>query len=462
MQLTALLHQNFPYTPTPGQEVLFGKLAHFMGVQAKSRQVFILKGYAGTGKTAVLQALAKSMQQLKHKTLLLAPTGRAAKVLGRSAGQEAFTIHRQLYKPVQHPFSGQISTELRKNYHSYTLFIVDEASMVSAGSSSDEEGLLSDLIFFVFSKPGNALLLVGDPAQLPPVGEACSVGLETDVLRFAYELEVHEHTLTEVSRQQADSGILINATYLRECLQQRPAQLQLNTSGYSDVFQLPEERLLDALRYSFKLAGVGNTLLICATNEETIRLNKRIRQEVLGYTEGPREGEMLMIARNNYQSMPKESKLSYLANGEFVEVEQVLDEEERYGFRFMRLLLRLPDEPHEPAFESLILPETLESTHTSLPEARSRQLFEAVSRNYRFLNRARQVRALKKDPYLNALQVKHAYALTCHKAQGGQWDHVLLHAGFWLHEPNNTDKLRWLYTAITRASKALFILKPQL
>ncbi|WP_224999881.1 ATP-dependent RecD-like DNA helicase [Cesiribacter sp. SM1] len=462
MQLAELLLHNFPFTPTAEQEALFVKLEAFLAAPAIRKQVFILKGYAGTGKTVVLQTLAKSLKKHRQSVELLAPTGRAAKVLAKSAGQEAYTVHRQLYKLVQHPFSGQIDMQLRKNYHSNTLFVVDEASMLSTESSSSEQGVLQDLIGFVFSRTGNALLLVGDPAQLPPVAEPTSVALEADVLRFAYGLEVQEHTLTEVSRQQEGSGILVNATYLRQCMEDPPKQLRIKTAGFRDIFQLPEQRLLEGLRYSFKKDGWENTLVICATNEEAVRLNQLIRQEILNFSADVVTGDLLMIARNNYQSLPKGSKINYLANGEFVEVVEVMGEEERFGFNFLKLKLRLPDEQEQPAFDSLILTETLGSTQPALPDNRSRSLFEAVSRNYRYMPRSRQVRALRKDPYLNALQVKFAYALTCHKAQGGQWNTVLLQPQFWLLEPNTADKLRWFYTAVTRASKELFIINPAL
>jgi exodeoxyribonuclease-5 len=462
MHLAELLSNNFPFTPTQEQEALFTKLAQFIEAPGKGKQVFILKGYAGTGKTVVLQTLARCLKKLRHSVELLAPTGRAAKVLAKSAVQEAYTVHRQLYKLVQHPFSGHIDMQLRKNYHSHTLFVVDEASMLSTESGSTGQGVLQDLVDFVFSRPGNALLLVGDPAQLPPVAEPTSVALEVDVLRFAYGLEVAEHTLTEVSRQQEGSGILVNATYLRQCMADPPKQLRIKTSGFGDIFQLPEQRLLEGLRYSFQKDGWENTLVICATNEEAVRLNQLIRQEILNFSAEVVAGDLLMIARNNYQSLPKGSKINYLANGEYVEVVEVLGEEERFGFAFMKLKLRLPDEPAQPAFSSLILTETLGSVQPALPDNRSRSLFEAVSRNYRSMPRSKQVRALRKDPYLNALQVKFAYALTCHKAQGGQWNTVLLQPQFWLLEPNTADKLRWFYTAVTRASKELFIINPAL
>jgi exodeoxyribonuclease-5 len=462
MHLAERLHTNFPHTPTDEQLCLFQKLEQFVRATGSQKSAFILKGYAGTGKTLVLQTLAKSLQQARQKVELLAPTGRAAKVLSRSAGQEAYTIHRQLYKPVQHPYSGKLDIQLRKNYRTRTLFIVDEASMLSSEGGSDQQGVLTDLIRFVFSQPGNALLLVGDPAQLPPVGETTSIALEADVLRYAYGLAVEEHILTKVSRQQQGSGILTNATYLRQCLEQPPQQLALKTAGYTDLYQLPEGRLIDGLRYTLAKDGAENMLIICATNEEAARLNNLVRQKILGLPQQLSAGDLLMIARNNYQGLPGKSKLSYLANGEFVAVQEVLGEEECYGFQFLRLRLRLPDQSKEPPFDSMVLAETLSSTQPALPDARNRELFEAVSRSVRYMSRARQVRALQKDPYLNALQVKYAYALTCHKAQGGQWNTVLLQPQFWLYEPNSADKLRWFYTAITRASQSLYIIKPGL
>lgn len=462
MSITDLLQQYFPFSPTDEQQVLFQKLADFQETPSRGKPCFLLRGYAGTGKTVVLQTLSKSLRKKRQKVVLLAPTGRAAKILSKNSEQEAFTIHSQLYKPVQHPFSGRMDMQPRKNYHSFTLFVVDEASMLSGEGGSGEGGLLGDLIDYVFSQPGNALLLVGDPAQLPPVGEQTSLALEEDVLRWAYGLDVLSHSLTVVNRQQEGSGILANATYLRNNLQQVPRHLLLTTAGYSDVFQLPEERLIEGLRYTYAKEGPGNTLVICASNEEATRTNELIRRHILDYTEEVVAGDLLMIARNNYQSLPKKSGLSYLANGEFAEVVEVLGEEERFGFRYLRLLLRLPDEPKEPSFESLIFLETLASSQPALSEERSKQLFETASRNYRYLARTKQVRALRKDPHLNALQVKFAYALTCHKAQGGQWRTVILQPQFWLREKNTADKLRWFYTAITRATQELYIINPRL
>ncbi|EMR03626.1 ATP-dependent DNA helicase [Cesiribacter andamanensis] len=462
MPLTERLHQHFPFSPTAEQEALFRKLADFMAPTSRAKPCFLLKGYAGTGKTVVLQALTKSLRQQRKKVLLLAPTGRAAKILSKNSGQEAYTIHSQLYKPVQHPYSGQMDMQLRKNYHRNTLVIVDEASMLSGEGGKSDGGLLADLTNWVYSQPGNALLLVGDPAQLPPVGERTSLALEEDVLRWAYGLDLETHSLSEVSRQQQGSGILANATYLRQCLEELPQQLQLTTSGYRDVFQLPEERLMEGLRWAYQHEGAGNTLFLCATNEEAAKTNALIRSAILGYRQEVVAGDLLMIARNNYQALPKNSKLSYLANGEFAEVTHVMGEEQRFGFRFLRLKLRLPDEPALAPFESFVLMETLDSRHPSLPEERSRSLFEGASRQYRYMARSKQVRSLRKDPYLNALQVKFAYALTCHKAQGGQWKTVLLQPRFWVREPNTPDKLRWFYTAITRASDTLYLLNARL
>ncbi len=448
----------FAHSPTPQQEVLFRKLEEFIEAPNREMHAFLLKGYAGTGKTSVIKALAKTLRKFNFRVVLLAPTGRAAKVVAHHTRRKSYTIHRQIYKQVQHPYSGNVEFKLRKNYQKNAVFVVDEASMISHQPRSGDPSMLTDLIGYVFSHPTNRLVIIGDPAQLPPVGHSSSAALSAEVLRYAYRLNVIEHQLTEVVRHATQSGILANATSLRNALEQ-PGTIKIHTKPYPDIYHMPEERLKEGLSYAYLKYGLHQTLLISPSNRETVRYNQLIRQSILHRQKVVEQGDLLMVTRNNYQALPKGYPLTFLANGEFVEVQEVMDTELRYGFNFMTLMLRLPDYPRQPPFAGKILLPTLNSTTPSLSDTQNKQLYEAVAEDYQsIVAPSRRLKAIRKDDYLNALQVKFAYALTGHKAQGGQWKCVFVAPDYLTASPPTPDTIRWLYTAFTRATDELYLI----
>ena len=453
----------FSHAPTPQQQQLFQQLGDFIAAPSGCKTTFLLRGYAGTGKTSVIKALAKTLRKFQYRVVLLAPTGRAAKVVAHHTRRKSYTIHRQIYKQVQHPYSGSVEFKLRKNYQQRAVFVVDEASMISHESHTGEASMLTDLIQYVFSHPDNKLVVIGDPAQLPPVGHSSSAALHAEVLRHVYQLQVLEHQLTEVVRHATQSGILANATALRNALAQAAPQQSLSvavrTKQYQDVYHMPRERLQEGLSYAYLKYGLHQTLLISPSNREAVHYNQLIRRDILHRQQVVEPGDLLMVTRNNYRALPKSHPLSFLANGEFVEVEAVVSEESRYSFDFMNLHLRLPDYPRQPAFEGKILLPTLNSTTPSLSDAQNKQLYEAVAQDYQHISQpSRRLKTIRKDDYLNALQVKFAYALTGHKAQGGQWKCVFVAPGYLTDSTPTTDTLRWLYTAFTRATDELYLI----
>ena len=460
---TDYLLKFFSHPPTPQQHQLFHKLNDFVLSPDGQKTTFLLKGYAGTGKTSVIKALAKTLRKFHYRVVLLAPTGRAAKVVAQHTRRKSYTIHRQIYKQVQNPYSGSVEFKLRKNYQKRAVFVVDEASMINHEPRSGETSMLTDLIEYVFGHPNNKLVIIGDPAQLPPVGHSSSAALNAEVLQYVYQLHVLEHQLTEVVRHTTQSGILANATVLRNALPQTddaaPAAVSIHTKSYPDIFHMPQERLNEGLSYAYLKYGLQQTLLISPSNRETVRYNQLIRQSILHRQQTVEPGDLLMVTRNNYRALPKGFPLSFLANGEFVEVEEVLTTESRYGFTFMNLRLRLPDYPRQSPFEGKILLPTLNSTTPSLSDAQNKQLYDAIAEDYQHIARPSQrLKAIRKDEYLNALQVKFAYALTGHKAQGGQWKCVFVSPGYLTDAAPNADILRWLYTAFTRATQELYLI----
>lgn len=464
-----ILLNHFPFLPTSDQQELFRHIDKFLAVPPATKAAFILKGYAGTGKTTVITTLTKAFKKMGYPSVLLTPTGRAAKIVSQYTKRKAYTIHRQIYKQVQNPFSGSIQFELQKNYQQHTLYIVDEASMINhrgeyhRGKQGDSN-LLDDLLTYVFSNEANRMIFIGDSAQLPPVGQPLSFALSCEKLSSLYHIETYEHQLTEVVRHQQKSGILENATRLRNLLHNRQTGLQLETmvfttKDYADIFRMPSDKLTEGLSYAYLKHGINNTLLVCPSNQEAARFNQYIRREILHRRSEIEAGDLLMIVRNNYQILPKSSRVGFLANGEFAEIVEVVNQEEAYGFRFANVLLRLPDYPRQKIFQCKILLDTLTNDLPTLSANDSKELYESVAVDYQHIpQRSRQLKSIRKDPYLNALQVKFAYALTCHKAQGGQWEAVFVHPGHLGKAPLNPETIRWLYTAFTRARKELFML----
>ena len=424
-----------------------------------SYPVMVLQGFAGTGKTSVVSAMVKTLPLFNYKFLLLAPTGRAAKVLSAYTSRSAFTIHKIIYKQVADPKSGLLVFKRVKNYNKNTIFIVDEASMLSESNSFGDNGLLKDLLEFVFEHQSNKLLLIGDTAQLPPVGQSFSAGLDYNHLKTITGKKVLFTKLTEVMRQNEDSGILNNATNLRLQLENDDVRVQLKTGGLPDVFRMGSEKLADGLNYAYDKFGLEETIVICRSNRDAVQYNQHIRSELLFRTEELEAGDILMIVRNNYFYVPDDAPSGFLANGDFVEVRKIVSFEELYNYRFATLeLVLLNDEDSQP-FEAKVLLDTLHTHAPALTPDQNKDLYLAILEDYTgYENKKELNEALSKDPYLNALQVKFAYAITCHKSQGGQWSAVFINHGYLTEDYLNKEFVRWLYTGITRAKDEVFLI----
>lgn len=394
---------------------------------------------------------------MNYKTLLLAPTGRAAKVISGYSGKSAFTIHKVIYKLKADPSSGSISFTLQKNYNKNTLFVVDEASMLSDSGEFGSSNVLSDLLEFVFSNSNNKLLFVGDSAQLPPVGQTLSKALDPHFFE-SKGFKVYDSHLNEVMRQELNSGILKNATIVRDQIDIETSALTIQTKGYNDIFRIDSEKLEDGLRYGYDKFGLGETIIICRSNKVAVRYNQYIRSQILFNESEIDAGDMIMCVRNNYFYTPEQSAAGFIANGDILEIRKVYGEEERYGFRFVDLEVKFLDIDSDDTFEVKAILDSLYYPHPSIPQENSKELYEKVMADQGTVKSRKQMKEfLRNDPYLNALQIKFAYAFTCHKAQGGQWSTVFIDHGYMNAEKDN-EYLRWIYTALTRASKELYLM----
>ncbi len=454
-----LLEQQFGKTPTAQQQEVFGILQKFLKA-LNNNECFLLKGYAGTGKTTLISALVKVLPKIAIKSVLLAPTGRAAKVISNYSGKKAFTIHKRIYRK-KSAMTPDMSFTLGENLSENTLFIVDEASMISDQSSEySRKSLLQDLVSYVYNDKNCKLMLVGDTAQLPPVGSSYSAALDMKVLQQNFDLEVFSYELTDVVRQEKQSGILQNATEIRELIRTETQIFpKFNIKGYSDIYRMTGERLVEGLNYSYSKYGMDNTLVICRSNKNANAFNQNIRNRILYREEELTGGDLIMVVRNNYYWLqPDENNGGFIANGDIACVRKVKNVHEQYGFRFAEVVLELIDFPDEEPLTCKVMLDTLYTETPSLSTLESKRLYEAVSEDYKHIeNKRLRNMELKKDPYYNALQIKFAFAVTCHKAQGGQWDAVFIDQGYITDEMMNTDFLRWLYTAVTRTTKELFL-----
>ena len=451
---------NFPYKPTFEQEKVVKILADFLFCR-KTDSLFLLKGYAGTGKTSLIGALVKTLDQLEQKCILMAPTGRAAKVFSHYAGHPAYTIHKKIYR--QKSFSNEIDNfSMNDNLYQHTLFIVDEASMIAneglSGSMFGTGRLLDDLIQYVYSGQGCRLMLIGDTAQLPPVGEEESPALSADVLK-GYGLEVYEGLLTEVVRQLQDSGILWNATELRRYIAEEDffTLPPIKVEGFPDIKVIPGNELIEAISDSYDHVGMDETIVVCRSNKRANIYNKGIRNTILYREEELETGDLLMVAKNNYFWTEGCKEIDFIANGDIAVVRRVRREREMYGFRFADVLLRFPDY-NDMELEVKLLLDTLHTETPALPKEMNDKLFYSVMEDYADISVKRErMKKMKADPHYNALQVKYAYAVTCHKAQGGQWKRVFLDQGYMTEDMLSPDYFRWLYTAFTRATDTLYL-----
>lgn len=454
------IEANFAFQPTAEQAQALEALAAFL-LSKQPDSLFLLKGYAGTGKTSLVGALVKTLDQLQQKVVLLAPTGRAAKVFARYAGHPAYTIHKKIYR--QRAFSNELDNfALSDNLHQHTLFLVDEASMVAneglSGAVFGTGRLLDDLVQYVYSGQGCRLLLLGDTAQLPPVGEEESPALSAPMLE-GYGLQVSEVQLTRVVRQMDTSGILFNATRLRRMLAdgQFFDYPRFRLHGFPDIRRIGGDELIEALSSSYDRVGMDETMVICRSNKRANLYNQGIRNTILYREEELSSGDWLLVAKNNYFWTEGNKEVDFIANGDIAVVRRVRRTRELYGFRFADVSLVFPDYD-DWELDATVLLDTLRSDYPSLSREDSDRLFHTILEDYADLPRkADRMKKMKADPHYNALQVKYAYAVTCHKAQGGQWSHIYLDQGYLTEEMLTPDYFRWLYTAFTRATEQLYL-----
>lgn len=480
--LKSRILEQFRLVPTSQQAELLELLVQFLlpstDKNKLGKPVFILRGYAGTGKTSLISALVKTMAQLEQKCVLMAPTGRAAKVLAHYADFPAYTIHKRIYK-FDFDSVGGAKYTIDFNRVKETLFIVDEASMIDIDS-----GVLHDLISYVFSGANCKLILMGDTAQLPPVGSSESPALSESVMS-SLGLDVTEYTLTDVVRQSQESSILSNATYLRNLLPNSKSMFSSQSLDFGempkltfarDTINLPGNELIETLSDSYDRFGIEETAVVCRSNKRANIYNQGIRTQILDYEEELEPGDILMIAKNNYYWLDKnypplpptssdkqsgtdnQQFVSFLANGDIAVVRRVSHEHELYGFRFAECDIELPDYDNLPLSVTVLL-DTLHAEAPSLTEEQNETLFTRVLEDYEHLSTKKErMQALREDPHFNALQIKYAYAVTCHKAQGGQWRNVFIDQGFVAPEMIDTEYFRWLYTAFTRATHKAYLI----
>ena len=462
--------QQFGFPPTQEQAHALEVFAEFL-TDRDPHAVMILRGSAGTGKTTLSGAIVRTLKEIRQKVMLLAPTGRAAKVFSLNSGSPAYTIHRRIYR--EKSFSGvEGQFNLNDNLYTDTLFMVDEASMIAnmglGGMSFGSGCLLDDLVHFVYQGRNDRLLLIGDKAQLPPVGEEESPALHAAMLE-GYGLKVYECDLNEVLRQSEESGILYNATMIRQMITHDDiTQLpKIHFAGYSDIKQMPGDELIESLAYSYHHVGLDDTIVVTRSNKRANIFNQGIRNMVLDREEELSQGDILMIVKNNYYWMEEERKSNnklqsneipaFLANGDRAKVLKVRRRIDLYGFRFATLLLQFPDYGNYE-LEATVLLDTLTSEAPALTHEQQEQLFHQIEEDYQDIPlKTDRMKAIRQNQFFNALQVKFAYAVTCHKAQGGQWAHVYVDQGYMTDDMLNPDYIHWLYTAFTRATEMLYL-----
>ena len=459
----------FPFEPTAEQSVAMNRLAIFVNNPAP-RQVFLMKGYAGTGKTVIISALVRALVKHRRRVVLMAPTGRAAKVFSNTSGFPACTIHKKIYR--QKSIVDMGSFQLDRNMHEHTVFLVDEASMISnegiSGSAFGTGRLLDDLISYVYSGVDCRLLMLGDQAQLPPVGEHESPGLSAQVLT-SYGLNVSEFCLENVMRQMQESGILHNATALRDFTVNTNITdaFRFKLDGFKDVVKISGNELIETLSTCYSRDGIDETMVLCRSNKRAIIYNNGIRNTILDREDELCRGDSVMIVKNNYywteQLIAQEGADSYtelpsfIANGDIAVIRRVRRQRELYGFRFEDAVLSFPDYD-DLEMEVTLLLDTLHSEAPSLTREESDKLFNNVMEDYEEIrSKKEKMKLLRENKHFNALQIKYAYAVTCHKAQGGQWKNIFIDQGFIPQDGRDEEYYRWLYTALTRATQTVYL-----
>ncbi len=465
IKTTALFYTHllkaFPHQPTILQEELFKQFAFFLFSKEKEA-LFLLKGYAGTGKTTSISTIVNNLWQTGYKAVLLAPTGRAAKVIANYAKKEAFTIHKKIYFP-KRVKGGGLSFVLKPNKHTNTIFFVDEASMIPERSGSQANfasfSLLEDLMQYIYGGQNCKLVLIGDTAQLPPVKLALSPALDFDKLTLDYNKEVSAVELIEVMRQQEHSGILKNATLLRNMIadyyKENTFKFDLNQP---DVIRLIDGyEIEDAINSSYDNNSVEDTAIIVRSNKRANQYNQQIRLNIRGKESDISSGDFIMVVKNNYYWLEDSSDAGFIANGDTCEILEIFSRKELYGFHFAEAKIRMIDYPNQIPFETVLLLDTLTANTPSLAYEDSNRLYQEIAKDYAHLPKYKAFQSIKENKFFNALQIKFSYAVTCHKAQGGQWKNVFIEKP-WLPDGESIDYWRWLYTAITRAQEKVYLL----
>ncbi|QNM86746.1 AAA family ATPase [Polaribacter pectinis] len=453
------LLKKFPHSPTIKQSKLLRLLSDFIFDEDKDA-LFLLKGYAGTGKTTTISTFVNSLWSAGKKAVLLAPTGRAAKVIAIYSKKPAFTIHKKIYFPKKQS-NGSVDFVLQPNKHRNTIFIIDEASMIPDGKQNqqlfDTKSLLDDLISYVYSGHQCKLIFIGDTAQLPPVKLDVSPALEADTLQYSFDKNVTEIELDEVMRQHENSGILANATLLRLLIENDSKNFKFDVD-FPDIKRLEDGYdIEDAIVTAYDNNGVEDTAFIVRSNKRANQYNQQIRYNIRGQENEISAGDYIMIVKNNYFWLQESSAAGFIANGDICEVLKLFSIKELYGFRFAEVEMRMIDYPDMQPFETVLLLDTLTSESPSLTYDESNKLYQAVKEDYAHETKYKQFLAIKKNKYFNALQIKFSYAMTCHKSQGGQWKTVFVEQPY-LPDGVSKEYFRWLYTAITRAQEKLYLI----
>jgi ATP-dependent exoDNAse (exonuclease V) alpha subunit len=468
MDKASIIASSYQFQPTGEQLVFCRQMAEFLSGEIDNK-CFILRGYAGTGKTTSVAALVKALPAFRLRASLLAPTGRAAKVMTSYSGRTALTIHKKIYRK-RSAVSTDLSFQLAPNLAEHTLFIIDEASMIAdEWNTQNGSSFLKDVMEFIYNRKNCAVLFVGDTAQLPPVGSLDSPALNKSYVEDKFGLQVTETELREVVRQGQQSGILANASMLRNLINAHIEALEEDsdkqialphfiTKGYKDIFRMTGLKLVEGLEYAYRKFDIENSLVVCRSNKSANVYNQQIRARLLYREEELTGGDQIMVVRNNYFWLPDNESTSFIANGDMARIVRVRNEEERYGFRFSEVQLEFLDYPDAGQITCKVMLDTLVGETPNLSYEDSKKLYEGLMLDYEHIaNKKERLLAIKQDPYYNALQIKFAYAVTCHKAQGGQWDAVFVDQGYLTDEMVDLEFLRWLYTAVTRAKMELFL-----
>lgn len=461
-QFYSVLTRDFPFQPTYKQDIFFQMVSEF-ATNNSTDEIFVLKGYAGTGKTTVISTLVNNLLAINRKYVLLAPTGRAAKVIANYSQKPAFTIHKKIYFPKKN-LGGGLSFTLQPNKHKNTIFIVDEASMISDVNQESklyENGsLLDDLISYIYSGSNCKMILLGDTAQLPPVNLDISPALDTRTLVLHYQKEVRHIELDEVMRQGEKSGILFNATELRELLSNELFDtFQFDLRYFNDVVRLVDGYdIQDAIQSAYGKYSIEDTAFIVRSNKRANAYNQQIRMKILDKESELSAGDYLMVVKNNYFWLKETDEAGFMANGDIIEVLQIFNFKELYGFKFANVKIRMVDYPNQQPFETVLLLDTITSESPSLSYDDANRLYEEVMKDYESEpTKFKKFQKVKENEYFNALQVKFSYAITCHKSQGGQWNTVFIEQPY-LPDGIDRDYIRWLYTAVTRAKEKLYLI----